>query len=161
MSQSVKDAIAAELALLVQVVDFPVSPFGYGTDISCESDIDPDAVDVDGATTLALAQAIARRLDTPRGSLPDDKNYGIDVRSYCNRGVTDNEIQSLAGQIRGEVLKDDRVDALTVTVSPSTTGTTLSIVLAVRPVDAAIGGFTLTLAASSAAVLLQEIRAAL
>lgn len=160
MSTAVKTAIADELAKLVQIVDFPVDPFGYGSDISCDSDVDPDVVEVDPFTTLALAQAIVRRLDTPRGSLPDDKNYGIDVRSYVNRGVTAAEIQQLAGQISNELRKDDRIDTLTVTVRPSSTGTTLRIELAVRPVDSRIGGFTLTLSASSAAILIEEIQAA-
>ena len=160
MSAQVKAVIAEELAKLVQIVDFPVEPFGYGSDISCDSDVDPDVAEVGAFTTLVLAQAIVRRLDTPRGSLPDDKDYGIDVRSYVNRGVTAADIQQLAGQISNEVRKDDRVDTLTVTVRPSTTGTTLGIELAIRPVDAELGGFTLTLSASSASILIEEIKAA-
>lgn len=161
MSLAVKTTIAIELAKLEQIVDFPVEPFGYGSDISCDSDVDPDVVEVGAFTTLALAQAIVRRLDTPRGSLPDDKDYGIDVRSYVNRGVVAEDIRQLAGQISNEVRKDDRVDTLIVTVQPSSTGTTLGIRLAVRPVDARIGGFTLTLSASSASIVIEEIQAAL
>ena len=160
MSEIVKTAIAAELALLEQAVDFPVEPFGYGSDISCDFDVAPDVAEVDPFSTFALAQAIVRRLDTPRGTLPDDKDYGISVRQYVNKGTTAAEIVSLAGQIRNEVLKDDRVETLTVTVIPSPTGTTLRIVLAIQPVDAELGGFTLTLSASSAAILIEEIKAA-
>ncbi len=160
MSAIVKAAIATELAKLVQTTDFPVAPFGYGSDISCDSDVAFDVAEVDAFSTLALAQAVVRRLDTPRGSLPDDKDYGISIRQYVNKGTTAAEIQSLAGQIKNEIIKDDRVEALTVTVRPSSTGTTLRVELAIQPVDAELGGFTLTLSATSAVILIEEIRAA-
>ena len=161
MSDTVKTAIETELATLTQLVDFPTEPFGYGSDISCDSDVDPLVREVNGFTTLALAEALVRRLDTPRGSLPDDDDYGIDLRGLLNRGSVAADIQQLAGQIRAELAKDDRVDTLTVTVAPSSTGTVLRVEVAVQPVDAEIGGFTLTLSASSASVLLEEIRSAL
>ena len=160
MSEIVKDAIAVNLALLEQAVDFPVEPFGYGSDISCDFDVAFDAAEVDPFTTFALAQAVVRRLDTPRGSLPDDNGYGISVRQFVNKGTTTVEIESLGGQIHNEVIKDDRVEALTVIVRPSSTGTTLRVELAIQPVDAQIGGFTLTLSATSAAILIEEIKAA-
>lgn len=161
MSEEVKNAIAAELATLTQTVDFPVEPFGYGSDISCAQDVDPLVREVDAFTTLALAEALVRRLDTPRGSLPDDKDYGIDLRGLLNKGSVASDIQQLAGQVRAELAKDDRVDTLTVTVAPSSTGTVLRLEVAVQPVDAELGPFTLTLSASSASVLLEEIRSAL
>jgi hypothetical protein len=159
MSAEVKAQIARDLATLVQITDFPVAPFGYGSDISGDFDVDPTAREVKAFTTLALAQALVRRLDCPRGALPDDKDYGVDLRSYCNRGVTANDLRSLGGQIKGELQKDDRVDTVTVRLAPSSTGTSLLVELAIRPVDARIGGFSLTLSASSASVLLEEIKA--
>ncbi len=161
MSEEVKAQIAAELAKLVQIVDFPEPPHGYGSDISGTDDLDPTMAEVDGFTTLALAQAIVRRLDCPRGGLPDDKDYGIDVRSYLNRGVTAQEIRELAGQIRAEVLEDDRVDTLTVTVRSNDVGSVLRIELAVQPVNVNLGPFTLTLNASDTGLVLEEIEAAL
>jgi len=161
MSAQVKAAIAAELALLEKTQDFPVEPFGYGSDISGDSDLDPDLNEVNPFTTLAIAQAVVRRLDCPRGSLPDDPNYGIDLRFYLNRGTATQDIISLGGQIRLEVLKDDRVDTLTVTVKPNPTGSVLTVELAVRPFDPDIGDFSLTLTASDAGVVLEEIRSAL
>jgi len=158
MSKTAKDAIASELALLTQSVSFPVDPFGYGSDISCDSDIDPNVAEVDPFSTLAIAQAIVRRLDTPRGSLPDDKDYGIDLRAYANRGVDTNAIESLAGQIRSELENDDRLGSVSVTVRPDSTGKSIGVELAVRPADPQTGGFGLTLSASSASILLEEIR---
>ena len=76
-----------------------------------------------------------------------------------SRGVTTADIQSLAGRIRGEVTKDDRVDACSVVVTPSPTGSSLAITLSVTPVDPRVGGFRMVLAASSSAVLLEEMSA--
>ena len=161
MSAEVKAQIARDLAELTRIRDFPVAPFGYGSDISGTFDVDPSVRELPGNKALALAQAIVRRLDCPRGALPDDKDYGIDLRSYCNRGVTANDIRSLGGQIKGELSKDDRLDTVIVRLETASTGTSLRVVLAVRPVDQAIGGFTLTLNASDAAVLIEEMQAAL
>lgn len=161
MSDVVKTQIATDLATLTRIVDFPQPPFGYGSDISGAYDVDPNVRELPGDKTLVLAQAIVRRLDCPRGALPDDKDYGIDLRSYCNRGVTASDIRSLGGQIKGELSKDDRIDAVTVRLETTSIGTSLRVVLAVRPVDQAVGGFTLTLNASDASVLIEEIQAAL
>ena len=155
-----KNGIAAELAKLTQSVDFPTEPFGFGSDISGGLDVDPLVRETDGFTTRALADAIVRRLDTPRGSLPDDKDYGISVSSYLNRGVNAAGIRQLAGQIRTELALDDRVNTLTVRVAPNSTGSELRIEIAIQPVDPNLGAFTLTLNASDAGLVLEEIQAA-
>lgn len=158
MSAEVKAQIARDLATLTRVTDFPVAPFAYGSDIRGTFDLDPTMREVSATSTLALAEALVRRLDTPRGSLPDDRNYGIDLRSYCNRGTTAADLRSLGGQVKSELSKDDRVDTVTVVVTPSLTGSSLALTIAVRPIDASIGPFTLTLSASDVGVLLEEIR---
>lgn len=158
MSAIVKSAIAEELATLKRIVDPPSPPLGYGSDLWCEDDLREDMPEVDGTSTLVLAQALARRLDCPRGALPGDPDYGIDLRSYCNRGTTAAEIRSLAGQINGELRKDDRVERVVVTVRPSSDGSQLAVQLEVTPVDPSVGGFALTLAATSAGVVIDEIR---
>lgn len=158
MSNIVRDAIAEELALLTKTVRTPKEPFGYGTDLSCESDIDVRMTEVNGLTTLALAQALVRRLDCPRGALPDDPDYGIDLRSYCNRGMTTADVRALAGTIRVELEKDDRVDLASVTVTPSPTATELSVRISITPIDARIGGFTMTLAVDTTTIMLEEMR---
>lgn len=160
MSEEVKAAIASELALLTQLVPFPQPPFGYGSDISGSTDIDPTMAEVSGDSTLALSQALVRRLDCPRGQLPDDPNYGIGLRQMLNTGVTDQDVLQLAGQIKVELSKDDRVDAITVSVTPSSDARTLTIRLAITPIDRNVGVFQLTLNASSARLLIEEIRSA-
>lgn len=160
MSALVKDAIAEELATLERLVDPPVPPFGYGSDIRGTQDLDPSMRETDGRSTLALAEALVRRLDCPRGALPDAPDYGLDLRGYLHRGVTADQVRALGGQVRGELLKDDRVASLVVTVRPSADGRLLRLELAVSAIDPAVGDFALTLSASSAEVLLEEIRSA-
>jgi len=158
MSAEVKARIAEELALLTQTVSFPSGDLGYGSDISCDFDVDPSVAEVDPFSTLGVAQSLVRRLDCPRGENPDDPNYGIGLRQMLNRGVTGAEIRQLAGQIRAELFKDDRVDSLTVVVTPANLARTLTVEIRVVPVGTVGGPFRLTLNASDSAVLLEEIR---
>lgn len=160
MTDLLRDAIASGLAELEAVAQFPSEPYGYGTDMSCASDLTDLMEDVDPVSTLAVAQALVRRLDCPRGALPGDATYGYDLRGRLNRGLTEQELRTMAGQINGELLKDDRVDSLSADVAFTAAGSdTLRVALRVRPIDPLIGGFALTLSASSAAVLIEELSA--
>ena len=156
MTDVVRDAIAASIAGLTRVNATPAEPYGYGSDISCDSDVDAGMAELPGDSTLLLAQAIARRLDTPRGSLPDDPGYGISLRSMLNVGTTTTSIAGIAGRIRGEIVKDDRVATATVSVTPGTALDSLTVVIRVTPAD--VGEtFTMTLAVTSSATLLEAI----
>jgi len=153
----VRDAIAAELALLTREVSTPAAPFGYGADVSCSRDLEEAMPEVSGQTVLA--QALVRRLDCPRGGLPDDGDYGIDLRGFLNRGLTTDEVRGLAGAIRSELSKDDRVDTVAVTVAPTTTGQSIRVSIQVVPRDATLGGpFTLILAVTDGGALIEEMR---
>lgn len=158
MTDVVRDAIAEGIAELERVTETPTGALGYGTDISCERDLDGAMTEVSGLTVLA--QALVRRLDCPRGQLPDDPDYGFDLRAALNRGLTDGQVRALAGQVRTELGKDDRLDRVVVTVEPTSTGSALRVDLRVTPVDRRLGPFRLTLAVSSAAVLIEELAAA-
>lgn len=155
MSALVKNALASMMALLPRVTDAPAEPFGYGTDIWCERELDP-SLDVDGTSTLALAQALMRRLDCPRGQLIDDPDYGLDLRAELNKGTTKRETEALASRIKLELTKDDRVESAKVTVAPNPDGSMLRISIRVTPADAR-GPFTMTLAVTSADVVLEAI----
>lgn len=157
MSQIVLDAIAAQVDELERVVDIPEPPFGYGTDLSAVQDIDENAAEVDPFSRLALAQALVRRLITSRGSLRDDLGYGLDLRAEVNVGRTRADVIALAGQVRSEVEKDDRVTTASVTVIPSPNGSRLEIRIVVQPEDPQLGRFDLTLAATSKEVILEAI----
>ncbi len=100
MSETVTSALARNLSEVERLRDAPEEPFGYGTDISCAEDFQPDARDVDGFSTQAIGEAIYRRLTTPRGSNPDDEDYGLDVAAYLNRPTTTLELRGLAERVR-------------------------------------------------------------
>lgn len=157
MADAVRDFLAAGIASTVRVASTPEAPFGYGADLSGADDLDPLLAEVDGFSTLAIAQALARRLGTPRGGLPDDATYGEDLTEWCNRGHSSAEIRDLARRIAAECQKDDRVRAVRVTVAPDATARTFDVTVAVDPHDAALGTFTLTLAVSSAGVILEAL----
>ncbi len=55
---------------------------------------------------LALAQALTRRLQTQRGSLFYDADYGLDLRYFLNTPVNAFQLET---QIEAECLKDERV----------------------------------------------------
>lgn len=156
MSKIVLDAIAADTATLTRLVPSPLEPFGYGTDLSCVEDVTEDLAEVDPFTVRAIGEALARRLTTPRGSLPDDPDYGLDVRGYCNRGVPITELQDLSGQIRGEVTKDDRVEDAAVTVTIPARNQ-LHISVTVTPVDPSLGPFSLTFAVVNGQLTLESL----
>lgn len=156
MSQTVRDAIAAELEGLARLVPTPTGELGYGRDLSCVEDITETLDEVDPFSVRGIGEAQIRRLTTPRGSLPDDPDYGLDVRSYANRGVPQSELRDLAGQIRSECLKDDRLDAVQVTVTMPAPSS-LRIAITNTPVDVSLGQFSLVLAVASGTVLVEAL----
>jgi hypothetical protein len=108
MNSTVQAAIAAGLAELEVTSSIPSPPFGYGSDLWCESDLDPRMSEVTDSA-LVLAQHCVRRMDTP-GGLPDEDEWGISIAIYCNRPTTRQELYSLEGEIVTELVDDDRID---------------------------------------------------
>jgi phage baseplate assembly protein W len=133
VSPVVSAHIAEEQAKLTRVTTTPEPPHGYGRDLSCVSDISPTLDEVDGFDLLAIAQAAVRRLTTPRGSLPDDPDYGIDIRSYLNVGITAAGITQAESEIANELAKDDRLDAVSTTFTLSNKTITLRVLA--TPID--------------------------
>ena len=134
--------------LSTQVPGNPALPV-YGHDLSCTTDIDPGAAEVDGITSLA--QSLLRRLITPRGTLIDDQNYGFDLSGYLNDDLSASDLARVGSGVDAEMIKDERVlrSASTVTVlsqgvlsvatlvTPSL-GPTFRLVLAVSQVTASV-----------------------
>jgi hypothetical protein len=154
MNDVVQAALASGLAALETTSSTPVAPFGYGCDISCASDVDPRMSEV-ADSALVLAQHCTRRLDTPSG-LPDDDNWGLSLSDYCNRPTTRRELDELEGKIVTELVDDDRVGEVHAAVEASTDCATLTVTLRIVPVDQS-ADFTLTLSASDAGVLIEEM----
>jgi hypothetical protein len=153
----VTDSIASQVAELERLVPTPAEPLGYGRDLSCVDDITGNLDEVDVFSVTAIGEATIRRLSTARGMLVDDPDFGLDLRSYCNRGVPAHELAEIEGAVRSEVTKDDRIDSAAVTASYTAANSTLLVQIRIVPVDPRLGAFTLTLAASSAEVLLEAL----
>lgn len=153
----VTDAIAADLATLERVVDAPVGELGYGTDLSCVTDVTDDLAEVDPNSTTAIAESLLRRYSTPRGGLPDDPDYGCDVRGFANRGVTVAELRDLGGAARNEARKDDRVEDAEVIATSSQNGSVLAVSGKITPADPALGTFSFTFAVTGGQALLETI----
>lgn len=152
--------ISAEVAALTPVVSTPVDPLGYGSDLLCVDDLAEDMAEIDGTTAdgarAILGQDLYHRLITARGTLPDDRDYGLGIHQYLNAPTDISDLHALAGRIRLELEKDDRVDDIAATVNFD--GGSLSVRVQVTPADPALGTFDLILAAEDGEVLLVEIR---
>ena len=124
-----------------------------GTDLYCISDLDPAGRTVSGPE--ALAQAIARRLQTPRGALAaigDDPDYGLDLRDYVGDDVGAAIEAEVEAAVRAECLKDERVRDVDVTVAVS--GRALTVGLRVASTQGAV---RLVLAVSAVTVDLLKV----
>jgi hypothetical protein len=157
MSKTVLDAIDGSIATLARVVDAPTGALGFGTDVWCTDDADENLSDVDAFSPVGIGQALVHRLTTPTGTLPDDRDYGLDVRGYCNRGVPVDELRDLAGAIRLEITKDDRVDDASVNVTIPEANT-LRIAIRITPENPAITPFSMVLAAMPGELTLEILR---
>lgn len=154
----VHDSIAAQIAELEQLVPTPTEPHGFGVDLSCVEDITATHDEVDPFSVRGISEATIRRLSTARGTLVDDVDYGLDLRAYLSRGVQRNGLGELAGAVRNEVTKDDRIESATVTaVFAGTDLSTVRLQLTITPVDPLLGPFRLVLAITSAEVLLEAM----
>lgn len=86
-----------------------------GLTISCLGDLDPSFAMVSGRR--GLAQEIANRLISPRGSYLPDPEYGFDVRAFLNESIGIGEIFRIESGVESEALKDERVDDADATVT--------------------------------------------
>lgn len=127
---------------------------GYGSEIYCYDEIRTGRL-VTGVEVVA--QALYRRLTTPRGTLrggEDESVYGLDLLDFIGRVGTAAAVDALPGVIEAECMKDDRVSQVdcTVTQTVSTDGLMqLTIVIDAllhNPGDA----FALTVAVSDVGV---------
>lgn len=87
----------------------------FGLDVSAIPDLDP-MLALQGGRRV-LAEAVARRLTTQRGSLFYAPDYGLDIRDYLNEGFTPSALFQAQSAIEAEVEKDERVISATVTLS--------------------------------------------
>lgn len=156
MNTTVQNAINASIAALEVTSSVPNTPYGYGSDMWCEADLDPRMKEV-SEEALVLAQHCVRRLDTPNG-LPDDNEWGISITDYLNLPTTTRELAEIEGAISAELREDDRVDYVDVSVEFSADYTEITIDLNITPLDSLVNEFTLILNVSDAGIIIEEMR---
>lgn len=125
-----------------------------GADINCASGLDPLFTLVTGRA--ALVQAIARRLQTPRGTLAwigDTADYGYDVRQHLADDLSPRLLSAIATRVEAEALADERVRAAVASV------TLLAGVLRVAlSITDAAGPFRLTLSIDAVTVTVLQVQ---
>jgi len=155
---SLLDIINAEIAALDSLVPVPAEPFGYGTDLSCVSDLTPDMREVDPNSPQAIGESVVRFLTTERDSIPDAPGRGRNIYRLLNRPLSADDIIAEQSGISSEVLLDDRIDSATVDLTVVGRGS-ISIVIRITPVDPTLGGFDLVLAVTDGETLFTLLNA--
>jgi hypothetical protein len=150
LTDAIDDAIEA-----IPITDRVVpAVLGYGTDLSCITDVTPTVDEVDPRSPTAIGEAVLRRLITPRRGVVDDEGYGFDLRGYCNRGVTESDVRSIAARARAEAKKDDRVSDADVSMTYA--DRRLSVQIIITPEDVTRDDFSLIFYVTADGIQLQE-----
>ena len=162
----ITDAIAASMALqppdplaLVKIMDAPtVIDSDYGSDLSCWDDVTQNMDELPADSIVLVAQSNYRRITTPRGSLPDDLDYGIDVRSFLSNATTLQRQREIEGIVIGELRKDDRNQTVncTYTQLAQTSTTPAGFKLSINGTTA-VGPYSLTLAVINGQAMVAEL----
>lgn len=100
-----------------------------------------------------LANSIARRLQTERGTLAYAPDEGLDVRDLLSEGVTQANLVTWQAAITRECEKDERVEGADVTITPNDTGDEATIEIALESTE---GDVTLVLSVDKLTVTLLE-----
>jgi len=107
---------------------------------------DPDQV---------LAEALLRRLGTPRGGLFYDLNYGFDLRNVLNASLSSVQVAQLQIAIAQECSKDPRVQSASATFAlNNATGSATATIAIVS----AAGPFTLVCSVTAISVTLLSLQ---
>lgn len=127
-----------------------MASLGLGTDISCTDDIDPTFRLVSGQR--CLAEALYRRLITPRGTLLGDPEYGFDLRGLLN----DDELSpfQVGAGVEAELRKDPRVREVLVEVVADAVAKSLHLTITVTDES---GPFLLVLEVTDMSIELLEL----
>jgi hypothetical protein len=159
VNEAVAQSLAAQLPTLSRVVDPPTGDLTWGTDLSCVTDLHPALLEVDAKSPRAITEAVTRRYLTPRGALLDDAGYGLDVRSYLSRGVTQRDLRAITGALGGEAQKDDRVTSAEVSMRSVVGSAQAQLQVIITPADPELEQFDFVFSASSGEALTVTIDA--
>lgn len=120
----------------------------FGSDVSTFPDLDPTFSPITGRR--AVGEAIARRLETPRGGgLFYNPAYGYDLRSAMNSAQSPSSLAAIAAAVENEAVQDERVSAATATVTLDNATNIMRVSLALETAE---GPFALVLAISAVSV---------
>jgi phage baseplate assembly protein W len=121
----------------------------FGIDTSSFPDLDPSFSAL--TDQRVVAEALTRRLTTPRGALPFYPDYGTDVRGWLNESVTQARLSEWRRAVQRECEKDERVASADASLAYNQQSQTLSISVAGTTAD---GPFALVLSVTSVTVTL-------
>lgn len=93
----------------------PLDPEGFGIDLKILPDLDPIPKLQGGRRNLA--EALAKRLTTPRGGLFYDPSYGKDIRLLLNETLTEARLRQEEAEIEAEIEKDERIESASATLT--------------------------------------------
>jgi len=116
------------------------SAIDFGVDLICATDLDPGFRELAADDPRLVAEACLRRLQTPRGGLIDDPDYGYDVREILRTPMTRDQLAAVPARIRAELAKDDRILSLDVDVQQLSTEAVRLVIHA----ETDVGPFDLT-----------------
>lgn len=108
-----------------------------------------------------VAEAIYRRLITPRGTLrggEEESNYGLDLAALVGSVRSKSDIAALPAQIEAEIRKDDRVETVSVSIFETTATNGLKSFTLTFAVTTGAGPFTLVIGADAVTVELLGIK---
>jgi hypothetical protein len=128
----------------------------YGRDNDCTTSVKTGRF-VTGSRLVA--QALYRRLTTPRGMLrggEEEQNFGLDLTELCGSVRPKLAAAALPAQIRSEALKDERIESVDVDVLIVEDGPIVTFTITINAVTG-VGPFTLQLTASAVTVQLLGI----
>lgn len=123
----------------------------YGREVSCTRTLKTGRY-VSGVTVVA--EAIYRRLTTPRGMLlggESEGNYGLDLMSLVGSADTKGSAASLPGRIENECRKDERIETVKATVVRTVDGPSTTYTITIQATTA-LGPFSLQLLVSAVTV---------
>jgi hypothetical protein len=122
-----------------------------GRDLACVSDLSQDMHEATGRR--CLAEAIARRLMTDRGTLVGDPDYGFNLLNFMNADLGTGDLAALRAGVEAEALKDERVIAATATAALAD-----GLLIVIVTLTDALGPFILTLAVSAVDVKILDLK---
>lgn len=108
-----------------------------------------------------VAEAIYRRLITPRGTLrggEEESNYGLDLAALVGTVRSKSDVAALPAQIEAEIRKDDRVETVSVSIFETTATNGLKSFTLTFAVTTGAGPFTLVIGADAVTVELLGIK---